>query len=173
MRNKWNSMNEKEKNIFEIVIVLIMVVLFIAYKLYSNYADAKRASVVSSETHLVTDNSRYFTVIGCVEKYITTIKSGNKNNILTILDSKYKEEYNIEKNNLKNYIPNLNGDKIYSYSGREMYEKRISKNVVVYYVYGNIEESVLDEIPTGFEYNLTVTLYESEFLFSIKPGVNI
>ena len=172
MENKQNSINKSKKDVIEIIFMIIMIVLFIAFKLYSSYIDAKKTSQFSTEKHLVTDNSRYFTVIGCIDKYLNTIKSGNKDNILITLDNNYINEYNINKDNLLNYIPNLNKDKMFNYSGREMYEKRISKNVVEYYVYGYIEESVLDEISTGFSYNVTVILYESEFLFSIRPGVS-
>ena len=173
MKDKWNKMSPKKKNTLEIVLSLLLIASFFAYRLYSNYVVAKEEAKISGEIKLVDNNSRYFTVISCVEKYLNTVQSGNINNILLTLNDDYKETYGITANNVGNHIPKLDNDKMYSYSGSEMKEKRISKNVVEYYVTGEIQAFVLEGNPKSFKYDLTVILYESEFLFSIRPGVNV
>lgn len=173
MRKKWKNMNQSKKNTLEIIIALLIMFSFFGYKIYSNYVEVKKKSEFSKETHLVTDNSRYFTIISCIEKYLNTVQSSNEDNILMTLNDEYKKMYNIDENNLSNYIPKLDKTKMYGYSGSEMYEKRISRNVVEYYVKGGIKESSLDEKSTFTQYDITVILYESKFLFSIRPGVNL
>ena len=173
MKKKWNKMSTSKKNTLEIVIALLFLSLFLGFRLYSNYNESRNKAEYSKEAHLVTNESRYYTVIGCIEKYLSVVQNGNKADILIILSDDYKSTYDINSNNLNNYIPHLDKDKMYSYVGREMYEKRISKNVVEYYVNGAINENVMDEVQNGKDYNFTVVLYENEFLFSIVPGVNL
>lgn len=170
MKNKWNKMSTSKKNTLEIIIALIIMISFIGFRLYSNYKTAKKETEYSKEVHLVSDNSRYFTVISCIEKYLNTVETGNKNNILLTLDSEYKKAYNINEKNINNYIPKLEKDKMYNYSVHKMYEKRISKNVSEYYIYGDIVETIMDESILGTSYDITIILYEDKFLFSVRPG---
>lgn len=172
MKKKWNEMSSNQKNTIEITVGIIILILFFAFRLISNYISAKNAAEFSKEVHLVTDNSRYYTVIGCIDKYLSTVESGNQNDILLTLNDEYKREYNITSSNLKNFIPKLEKGNIYSYTGEEMYEKRISKNVVLYYIHGKIKEQQFEGDTVKTEYDLTVILYEDKFLFSIRPGVN-
>ena len=173
MEKKWNKMSTKKKNILEIIAAFLILFGFFGYKIYTNYVETKKKEEFSKQIHEVTDNSRYFTIISCIEKYLNTVQSSNEDNILMTLNDEYKKMYNIDKNNLSNYIPKLAKTKIYGYAGSEMYEKRISRNVVEYYVKGGIKESGLDENSIFTQYDITVTLYESKFLFSIRPGVNL
>ena len=173
MKNKWKKMSTTKKNTLEIILALIVLISFLVFRLYSNYKSAKKEQEISNETRIVTDNSRYFTVLSCAEKYINTVHRGYSNDILLTLSSDYKELYNITSSNVFNYVPKLDTNKMYNYSSREMYEKRISKSVVEYFVYGNISETVMDEDPIETAYDLTVILYEDKFLFSIRPGVSL
>ena len=173
MKKKWKNMSQSKKNTLEIIIALLIMFAFFGYKIYSNYLEAKQESEFSKKTYVVTDNSRYFTIISCLDKYLNTVQSGNDDNILITLEDEYKKTYNVNKSNLDNYVPKLEKAKIYSYTGSEMYAKRISRNVVEYYVKGGIKGSSLDEKASFTEYDVTVILYESEFLFSIRPGVNL
>lgn len=171
MKKKWKNMSENKKNIIEIIIAITVLVVFIALRLFINFRNAQKEVAISSEKRLVTDNSRYFTALACAKKYITYVQNGDLNNILLILNEEYKERYNVNANNLNNFIPVLDKSLIYDYVGREMYEKRISKNVVEYYINGRIKTNILDESPVYTDYNLTVILYEDKLLYSIKPGV--
>ncbi len=165
------EMNETKKNMIKIGIALFVLLIFLGFNLYQNYEKYKKESEISQEKTIVTDNSRYFTVINCVKKYLNYVKANNTENILLLLNQEYKNLYNINESNLNNFIPSIEDNVIVDYKGDIMYQKRISKNVTEYYVYGQIEKSIMDEMSTLIDYNLTVILYENELLFSIRPGV--
>ena len=168
---KNKKLSEKQKNIIEIIIAIVILILFIGYRIYENYSKTKKEMFLSQQKTIVTDDSRFFTVLSCVNKYLNTIQNGNPNEILLILNDEYKEENGINIDNYQNFVPSLDKSSIYDYEGTEMYQKRISKNVVEYYVYGNIKENNMVDAPVRTKYNLTVVLYENEFVYSIKDGV--
>lgn len=171
MFKKLYNLDARGRNIFEIVVVVVFAVGFVAYMLISNAIEAKRIQEESMKTILVQDASRYFTVLGCAQKFVNTIQIGNKEDILTVLDEDYKEKNRINESTVHNYIPKLEVDSVYDYEGMEMYQHRISKNVVKFYLKGRIKKSILDEISTSFDYDLSITLYENEFTFSVRPGI--
>lgn len=164
-------MTPKEKNIMTIVFALAVLVFFFAWSLIDNYNEAKKEQQKSMETVLVTDAGRYMTVIGCAKKFITYIQNGTEEDLLLLLNEEYKNSNRILASNVRNYVPSLESGPIYDYVGKEMYQHRISQNVVEYYVKGRIKRTVLDADSVYIDYDLTVVLYENEFLFSIKPGI--
>ncbi len=160
-----------KKDIIKITLALLVLVFFMGLKLYDNYRDAKIEAEISSKRILVKEPSRYFTVIGCIDKYLKYVQNNDIDNIWTILNSEYKNEFNIKKDYIYNYIPNLNDGAIYTYKGYEMESKKVSKNITEYYVNGKIKRTIMDESDTFIDYDFTVILYENEMLFSIRPGV--
>lgn len=165
------EMQERDKNILKIIIALLVFVLFMGGSLIGKYIDAKKIQKESQKTVLVTDESRYITVINCAKKFLNYVQNDNKADILLLLEDGYKDSFRITENNIKNFIPVLNKNYLYDYKGEEMYQKRISEKVIEYYVKGKIKASQMDEPPTFTNYDLTVVLYEDKFLFSIKPGI--
>ncbi len=165
------ELTEKEKNILTIIVALGVLVVFLGASLIGKYIDLRKEKKESMKTVLVTDNSRYFTVIGCADKFISYIKEGDASNILTILEEDYKTSNNISEINVKNYVPTLDKNALYDYVGDEMYQHRVSEKVVEYYVKGKIKTSLLDEESSYKDYYLTIVLYEDKFLFSVKPGI--
>lgn len=165
------DLNENEKNILTTIVMLIIFVCFLIYLGVSKYIESKKEQEESMKTVLVTDASRYLTVANCVKKYLSTVQTGATDDILLLLNEEYKSEHAITQRNLSNYIPKLDRNFIYDYAGEEMYQHRISKNVVEYYLKGRIKKSQLDEDDIYTKYDITVVLYEDKFLFSIKPGI--
>lgn len=168
---KRKKLTEKQKNIIEIIIAIAILILFIGYRIYEKYTKTKNEMLLSQQKTIVTDDSRFFTVISCINKYLNTVQNGNPNEILLLLNEEYKEAKGINANNYQKFIPSLNKSNLYEYEGNEMYQKIISKNVVEYYVYGNIKKSNMDDVAERTKYNLTVVLYENEFTYSIKTEV--
>lgn len=164
-------MTQKEKNIATIVFAVAILIFFFTWSIIDNFIEAKKEQEESMKTVLVTDAGRYFTVIGCAKKFISYVQNGTNEDILLILNDEYKTSNGILESNLRNYVPSLSKDIIYDYVGKEMYQHRISKNVVEYYVKGSIKGTVLDEPSTYVNYDLTIILYENEFLFSVRPGI--
>lgn len=166
------EMSETKKNIITIAVALGILVLFIGINIYSSYKKSIDESGINGKRTLVVDNGRYFTVMGIVKKYLNYVQNGNNNEILSIIDEEYKKEYNVTSSNLSNFIPKLDRNLTYDYFGKEMYQKRLTKSITEYYVYGEIKSTILDETPNYYTYNMTVILYEDELLFAIRPGVD-
>lgn len=170
---KWyKSLSDTGQDIFKIVVALVFLAGFVVVTLIDNYKTAQKEMEISHQKEIVTDNSRYFTVIGCVKKYLNYVQTGATDEILLLLNSEYKDQYGVNSANLSNHIPRLDTDAIYDYIGTEMYQKRISKNVIEFYVKGQIVKDIMDEKDEYKDYSITVILYEKDFLFSIRPGVS-
>lgn len=171
MIEKYKNLNPKQKNIFEIILIIGIVILVFAINLITKTIDAKKEQTESMKTVLVTDYSRYFTVLGCAKKFITTLSSGNKSDIILSMNEDYITKNRITEENVLSYVPSLDTTGMYDYVGEEMYQHKISKNVTTYYLKGKIANLVMDETTTYTRYDLTITLYENTFTFTIKPGI--
>ncbi len=171
MIEKFKSLEPKQKNILEIFLIIGLVILVFTINLISKVIDAKKEQIESMKTVLVTDNSLYFTVLGCAKKFLTTLQSGNKSDIILSMDEEYITQNRITEANVLSYVPTLNRTSVYDYIGEEMYEHRISKNVTTYYIKGKIANSIMDESSTYTRYDMTITLFENTFTFTVKPGI--
>lgn len=165
------ELTAKEKNVLTIIIALVVLVIFLGISIFDKINDSKHEMEESMKTVLVTDESRYFTVLGCARKFLDTVQNGTQEEKLSLLKEEYKEQNRIVLNNLNNFLPKLTPQRMYTYTGEEMYQKRLSKNVVEYYVKGNIKELVFEDDPIYTKYDLTITLYESKFVFAVTPGI--
>ena len=159
---------EKNQKIFAIVLVIAVIGLGI-YKLFFNN---KRKIVIDTETiSIVKDNSRFFTVSNCVTSYIGYLNAKDTDSLLILLNSNYKKENNIDANNLYQYTGEL--DENYFFSAKKMYEQRLSKTMYKYYVYGTLEDTIIDEHVVfeyaPVDYYIIVILDESNTTYSIEP----
>lgn len=170
-KKKYSDLNENEKNVLTSIIFVLIFIAFLIYIGITKIIEAKKEQEESMKTVLVTEPSRYFTAINCVQNYLNYVQRGNTDDILLLLNDEYKEENRVNASSLKNYIPTLDKNFMYDYVGEEMYQHRISKNVVEYYINGKIKKSQMDEASTYTDYDITVVLYEDKFLYSIKPGI--
>ena len=84
---KRKKLTEKQKNIIEIIIAIAILILFISYRIYEKYTKTKNEMLLSQQKTIVTDDSRFFTVISCINKYLNTVQNGNPNEILLLLFS--------------------------------------------------------------------------------------
>lgn len=171
METEKREMTTKEKNILTIIIALLVLIAFITISLVENYMRAKREQEESMKTVLVTDNSRYFTVLGCAKKFLNHSQTGSTEDLLSLLKDEYKESFRITASNVRNFVPKLDAGSTYDYEGGAMYQHRISKNVVEYYIDGKIKKGNFDEDATFVDYDLTIILYEDKLLFAVKPGI--
>ena len=115
MIQKYKELDENKKNIIQIIIALSALILFIIIRLIIDYGGNN--TILRQEKYkkeIVKDNSRYYTVIGCINKYLTYVQMGNSEDILLLLDEEYKNNFNITSSNLKNYIPSLENVNDYS-----------------------------------------------------------
>lgn len=164
---KKNKMSEKEKNILEIIIALLILTVFIGYRIYNSHIESRE---VYGEEHIVSDANRYFTAINCAKKFISSLEKGSANDILSILDSNYKNTNGINASNYRSFVPNIDSSYLYDYVGGVMIEKRISKTCVEYHIDGEIKKYSLNGDIAYEDYDLIVTLFENDLLFSVRPG---
>jgi len=171
MIEKIRNLDARGKNIFECILIVLAVIVFLGILLVENIMDAKREQEESMKTILVTDASRYFTVLSCVRSFVNTVSTGSRSDLVLLLDSDYKERNRIDEVNVKTFLPELDASSSYDYTGDEMYEKRLSKNVTTYFVKGRIKKVLFDENPVYMNYDMTITLHESDFIFTVEPGI--
>ena len=168
---KLKDLNENEKNVLTSIVFVLIFISFLIYLGVSKLIEAKKEQEESQKTVLVTDAGRYFTAVNCVKSYLNYVQRGNTDDMLLLLNEEYKEANRITASTVRNHIPKLEYNYMYDYVGEEMYQHRISKNVVEYYIKGRIKKSQMDEDSTYSDYDVTVVLYEDKFLYSIKPRI--
>lgn len=122
-----------------------------------------------NDIEIVKSSSKFYTVSNCVYRYLTYVEAKNSDNILLLLDNKYKKDNSIDKNNVIDIIGSLDGN--YSFEGRKMYEQRINDNTEKYYVYGYLRKEVMNPslAEDPIEYYIIVTLDTKNQTFSITP----
>lgn len=171
MFEKIRNLDRRSKNILETILIIVFSVGFLVFNLISDAIEAKKEQEESMKTAIVVDHSRYMTVLGCARKFVKAIQDGDKDNLMILIEKEYREKSGLNISNISNFLPTLDKDGVYDYEGGLMYEHRLSKNVVEYYLEGNIQKSIMDEASTSIKYDMTITLYESEFTFSIRSGI--
>lgn len=155
---------EKNQKVLAIVLVIAVIVLF-GYKLFFNKNNKNNIDTETIE--LVKDNNKFFTVAGCIDKYLINLSSDNTENVLILLDEMYKKNNNINSNNLYSFIKKI--DNYYGFITKKMYVQRESKSKYKYYVYGLIEKGIEDSYKNYDDYYVIVTLDESNLTFSVQP----
>lgn len=161
-----NDKAERNKKILAVVIVLAVVFLGI-YKMFFEKNIFEEEKMDTETISVVKDNSRFFTVSSCVSKYIRNLSDRNTENLLILLSNEYKTNNLIDSNNIYNFTGNMNFNT--TFTAKKMFEQRVSKTIYKYYVYGFIEEDLMDVVSTKQPYYLIVILDESNMTFAIEP----
>lgn len=156
---------EREKKIFALVLVVAVLILGI-YKLFIEKNDNEE-KIDTTTISILNDSNRFFTVSSCVSKYINYLSIKDTDTLLILLSKEYKEKEEINGDNLYEKIGTINGTN--SFMGKKIFEQRLSKAVYKYYVYGFIQEELMDSISTKKDYYLIVILDEENMTFSIEP----
>lgn len=154
--DKANIVNKNMVILF--VILLIIIVFILHYRLNKD----------DEGIQILKDNSTFFTVSSCVSKYLNTVSSKNTDNLLILLDDKYKKKYNIDADIVYDHTGYLEG--IYSFKGKKMYYEKVGKARYKYYVYGIIKKDMINNLNAEeTDYYLIVYLNEKDMTFSIEP----
>jgi len=156
---------EKERKLFALLLVVAVLILGI-YKLFFEKND-NQEKIDTTTISILNDSNRFFTVSSCVSKYINYLSIKDTNNLLILLSSEYKEKELINEDNLYEKIGNISGTN--SFMGKKIFEQRLSKNTYKYYVYGFIQEELMDSISAKKDYYIIVILDEENMTFSIEP----
>lgn len=160
--------NNEERNKKILAIVLVVAVLFLGiYKIFFDKEEVEIESIDTETISVVKDNSRFFTVSSCVSKYINYLTTEDTENLLILLSKEYKDNNAINSDNLYNYVNKIKSNK--TFSPKKMFQQRISKSIYKYYVYGFIQEELMDSIGPKEDYYLIVILDEENMTFSVEP----
>lgn len=159
-------MNKDEKNQKILAIVLVIIVCILG--IYKLFFDKSKKETIDTETiSVVKNNDRFYTVTSCVNKYLTYLSSGDKDNLYLLLNENYKNENNITKENISNFI-NINIGNI-SFNPYKMFEQRLSKNVYKYYIKGYIRKDTFSGVGPKEEFYIIIIMNQSNLTFSVMP----
>lgn len=156
---------EKNQKVLAIVLSILVVGLGV-YKLFFS-GNNEKGKIDTKTITVVTDIDDFYTVAGCVDKYIAYSASKDKEKILILLSNEYKKQNGVTIDNLYSFVNEYN--EYYSFAPKEMFVQRKSKNVYKYYVYGTLEKGIEDTTKTYDDFYIVVILDESNLTFSIEP----
>lgn len=100
-----------------IVIIIIIILIILIYMLNKNTSgDMKTSNNNEIETNIDSSNlsvepvknrNIYYTVINCINQYLEYIVNDENDSVYAILDKKYIKKNNINKDNVLQYVDNL------------------------------------------------------------------
>ena len=146
-------------------ILLVLLVFAAIFALVYNSFIKKDYNV--SKISIVENYNEFYTVNSCLYRTITYLNDKDVDSLILILDKKYKSKNKINKNNLLNYLPQVNNSS--TFVSRKMYYQKINENVTKYYVYGYIEEETFDGMGAKTDAYFIVNLDSNNKTFSIEP----
>lgn len=160
--------SEETGNLQLLIIVLVIVGAFsLIYNFFIKKEDTFENKEPVSTISVLNDYNRFFTVSSCASKFINYLTTKNTDNLLILLSDEYKEDNNINSNNLYNYIGSIDGNK--TFSARKMFEEKMNNNIYKYYVYGSLQEEVLGKVSKKEDYYLVIILDENNMTFAVEP----
>lgn len=138
-----------------IISVLVVVLILVINK------TTKLDNDTTSKNVVVNNPSNFFTIENCVNKFINVIYKKETDNIMTLLNDEYINDHGVNKENVYNYIPKLNGKTTFQ-------AKKIYKDDTKYYVYGYLMEETIDSLNIMDNYYVIINISEKNF-FDISP----
>lgn len=138
--------------IISVLAIVLILVINITTKLNND---------TSNKNVVVNNPSNFFTIENCVNKFINVIYKKETDNILTLLNDEYINDHGVNKENVYNYIPKLNGKTTFQ-------AKKIYKDNTKYYVYGYLMEETIDSLNIMDNYYVIINISEKN-IFDITP----
>lgn len=138
-----------------IISVLVVVLILVINK------TTKLDNDTTSKNVVVNNPSNFFTIENCVNKFINVIYKKETDNIMTLLNDEYINDHGVNKENVYNYIPKLNGKTTFQ-------AKKIYKDDTKYYVYGYLMEETIDSLNIMDNYYVIINISEKN-IFDISP----
>ncbi len=160
-----NKIKGKDLILIGVIILLFGLLIFLTKKNVNNKVDNNSNNEFNYI--ILTNASDFFTIEGCVNRYLNVLTNKETDNLMKLLDSEYISKNNITKNNVLSKIDNLDG--IYSFNAKKIYTEKIDKYVSNYYVYGLLKKDMLDGNDLGTDYYIIVKMDKERLLFSITP----
>lgn len=159
-------MNEERNRKIVTIILVALAILVCIYNVVNHFIN-KNKNDVDSSIVLLEDRNRFFEISSCIDRFIKNVAMKDNDNILKMLSTKYLQEHNIDKNNVLDELPSIDGE--CSFEAKSIYEQQLSKSVYKYYVKGYYSIDVMDLAPVRSEYYVIVYLYTDNMTFAIEP----
>ena len=155
-----------KKKDYTLLIIICLILFSIVGLLYFSKSEDEE-QIEKNKYVILNDYSRFFTVNSCVYKYIQYLSNKNYDNLFKVLSKEYINDNNLNESNIYNYLPNLNGN--YSFVSKKIYYEKKDDNYFKYYVYGYIEQDLIDSIGNKEYYYFLVDYDQMDNVFSITP----
>ncbi len=159
----------KNKKVVSICLLVILAILVFALVIvervkYQNNLDTE------GKVYNIDNYSVFFTVDECANRFIGYISSGNTENLLLLLNKEYIQKYGINSSNVIDKIDTMNfKDKIITMQTKKVLAKKISNNVVKYYISGELYLDEIDETTKYGNYYLEINIDSDTLIFDITP----
>ena len=152
---------KKIKSNYIIIALFIIVVIGLIIVL-----NRKENNTPNKDKYTIVSNvSTFFTVEGCVNRYLNSLSKGNIEDIMILVDKNYIENNGLNNENILEHLGKKDGD--YSFSAKKMYSKQ-NNSEVKYYIYGLLKEETLDSRDYGVDFYIIVNIQNNE-TYSIEP----
>jgi len=167
----------KKLKIFIVILIIILAIIIGVIGILKHESQNKTENEINNNIQIeekakimrVDNVNMFFTVENCINKYITYLSSKDTDIIFNLLDKSYKTELGINKENVLQYVEELNG--MYAFTAKDMYYEE-NDNIQTYYVTGEITADGLEEVvleTNNIKFNITVILDMSNNTYTIIP----
>lgn len=151
-----------------IIIIIILSLIFISILVLTSFNKEDNSIDTKKVTYkLENDYNNFFTVNGCITKYVEYLSKKDTTNLLEVLDKEYVTANNINIDNIYSILPNLE-EGMYSFNSKMMYRDN-GDTVVNYYVYGYLNKEIMDSVLNKEDNYYMVKLDKNNMVYSIKP----
>lgn len=159
-------MKDKSK-LIAIILVVITILVVVLTNIFNKDEEQKENKI-----EIVTNYSNFYTVDSCLYRTITYIASKDSESLLSILSNNYKQENNIDSNNILSLFSSIEEDSIFI--SKKMYYEKINNNITKFYVYGQVKKNQIldDELTLDSSYvdqYFIVYLDTTNKTFSVEP----
>lgn len=157
-----------KKGDYILIIICVIVVLITFIIINLNKDNNVIEDYKSNNMILLSDYSRFFTLESCVYKYINYLQMKDNSNLMKLLDKEYIDNNNINENNVLEFLGYLDGTNTFKL--KEVYYDRTDKDIIKYYVYGEVIKEVIDSYQSsGIEKYYVIKLDTINMVYSIAP----
>ena len=164
-------MEEKSKIDYIIIAIFVVAAIGVIFLFNRDNKQTMNPENGSSESNAnykkVTDQSDFFTVESCVNKYIGSLTDNNVDDLMKLLNQDYIKENGINSSNVLNKLGSLSGK--VTFLAKKIYYVKSSSNIVDYYVYGLVKKELLNGDDLGSNYYVIVRIDANKQLFDITP----
>lgn len=151
-----------------IIIIIILSLIFISILVLTSFNKEDNSIDTKKVTYkLENDYNNFFTVNGCITKYVEYLSKKDTTKLLEVLDKEYVKNNNINIDNIYSILPNLE-EGMYSFTSKMMY-KDDGDTVVNYYVYGYLNKEIINSVLNKEDNYYMVKLDKNNMVYSIKP----